>query len=44
VLYRLAPAAAVRELLDSYRGGLALERLYRTALMRYRLIVAEKLG
>jgi SAM-dependent methyltransferase len=44
LLYRLAPSAAVRDLLDSYRGGLALERLYRTALMRYRLIVAEKLG
>jgi SAM-dependent methyltransferase len=44
VLYRCAPSATLRELLDSYRGGLALERLYRTARMRYRLIVAEKLG
>ena len=42
-LHRLAPSSGVRELLDSYRGGLALERLYRTALMRYRLIIAEKL-
>ena len=42
-LHRLAPSASVRELLDSYRGGLALERLYGTALMRYRLIIAEKL-
>ena len=42
-LHRFAPSAMVRELLDSYRGGLALERLYRTALMRYRLIIAEKL-
>ena len=42
-LHRLAPSAGVRDLLDSYRGGLALERLYRTALMRYRLIIAEKL-
>jgi SAM-dependent methyltransferase len=43
-LYRLAPSVGPRELLDSYHGGLALERLYRSALMRYRLIVAEKLG
>ena len=41
-LHRLAPSAGLRELLDSYRGGLALERLYRTSLMRYRLIIAEK--
>jgi SAM-dependent methyltransferase len=44
VLRRLSPSAGLRELLDSYRGGLALERLYRAGLMRYRLIVAEKLG
>ena len=44
VLHRFAPAAAIRELLDSYRGGLALERLYRSGLMRYRLIVAERLS
>jgi SAM-dependent methyltransferase len=43
VLHRLAPSAGLRELLDSYRGGLALERLYRFGLMRYRLIVAQKL-
>jgi SAM-dependent methyltransferase len=43
VLHRLAPSAGLRELLDSYHGGLALERLYRTALMRYRLIIAEKM-
>lgn len=43
VLHRLTPSVGLRELLDSYRGGLALERLYRGALMRYRLIVAEKL-
>jgi hypothetical protein len=29
-------------LLDSYRGGLALERLYRDGLMRYRLLLARK--
>jgi SAM-dependent methyltransferase len=44
VLHRLAPSAGLRELLDSYRGGIALERLYRAGMMRYRLIVAEKLG
>ena len=44
VLRRFAPSGGLRELLDSYRGGLALERLYRFGLMRYRLIVAEKLG
>jgi hypothetical protein len=44
LLHRLAPSMGLRELLDSYRGGLALERLYRSELMRYRLIVAEKLG
>jgi SAM-dependent methyltransferase len=43
-MHRLAPSAGLRELLDSYRGGLALERLYRAGLMRYRLIVAEKLS
>jgi SAM-dependent methyltransferase len=43
-LHRFAPSAGLRDLLDSYRGGLALERLYRAALVRYRLIVAEKLG
>ena len=42
VLRRFAPSGGIAELLDSYRGGLALERLYRFALMRYRLIVAEK--
>jgi hypothetical protein len=44
VLRRLAPSSGLRDLLDSYRGGLALERLYRFGLMRYRLVVAEKLS
>jgi SAM-dependent methyltransferase len=44
VLHRFAPSGGIRELLDSYRGGLSLERLYRFALMRYRLIVAEKIS
>ncbi|HET7923359.1 MAG TPA: hypothetical protein VFL30_00585, partial [Rhodanobacteraceae bacterium] len=42
VLHRVTPSVGLRELLDSYLGGLALERLYRSALMRYRLIIAEK--
>lgn len=41
-LRRIAPSADVRALLDSYRGGLALERLYRHSLMSYRLVVASK--
>jgi SAM-dependent methyltransferase len=41
-LYRVAPAAGLRALLDSYYGGLALERLYRHGLMSYRLVVARK--
>jgi SAM-dependent methyltransferase len=42
-LLRITPTAAVRGLLDSYRGGLALERLYRRGLMSYRLLVARTL-
>jgi hypothetical protein len=42
-LHRFARSAALRGLLGSYHGGLALERLYRRAAMRYRLIVAAKL-
>lgn len=41
-LRAVAPMRGLRELLDSYRGGLALERLYRNGLMRYRLLVARK--
>ncbi len=36
--------AGLRALLESYRGGLALERLYRHSLMSYRLIVAHNAG
>lgn len=42
LLHRLAPTAALKTLLDSYRGGLALERLYRSSSIRYRLILAER--
>jgi SAM-dependent methyltransferase len=41
-LYRVAPSAGLRALLDSYHGGLALERLYARGLMSYRLLVARK--
>ncbi len=41
-LYRITRARGLRALLDSYHGGLALERLYRRGLMSYRLVVARK--
>jgi SAM-dependent methyltransferase len=41
-LHAVAPTRALRALLDSYRGGLALERLYQDGLMRYRLLLARK--
>jgi hypothetical protein len=43
-LRRVLPSAALRATLDSYHGGLALERLYRDARMSYRLVVARKPG
>jgi SAM-dependent methyltransferase len=42
---RLAHAVATapaRQVLDAHRGGLALERLTRAGLVRYRLVVAQK--
>lgn len=42
IVRRLTPSAGVRAVLDSYRGGLALERLYARGLMSYRLVVARK--
>jgi hypothetical protein len=39
---RLIPSAALRQVLDSHQGGLALERLTRNGLVRYRLLVARK--
>jgi SAM-dependent methyltransferase len=41
-LHRFVPAASWRALLDSYHGGLALERLYRHGLMHYRFMLARK--
>lgn len=41
-LRALAPTRRIATLLDSYRGGLALERLYRRSWMRYRLLVARR--
>jgi len=43
-LRRVAPSAGLRAMLDSYHGGLALERLYRRNLMSYRIIVARNAG
>ncbi len=43
-LHRCAPSAGWRALLDSYHGGLALERLYRHGLMNYRLLLARKIS
>jgi SAM-dependent methyltransferase len=43
-LHRVALSAGLRAMLDSYHGGLALERLYRHNLMTYRVIVARKTG
>jgi SAM-dependent methyltransferase len=40
----LVPAAAWRLVLDSYLAGLALERLCRRGVVRYRMLVAERVG
>lgn len=40
--FRLVPSAAARMIIDSYEGGLALERLYARGRMSYRLLVAQK--
>jgi SAM-dependent methyltransferase len=40
----LVPSAAVQAMLDSYHGGLALERLYHQRGIEYRLIVAREPG
>ncbi len=39
---RAIPSPALREVLQSHFGGLALERLTRLGLMRYRMIVARR--
>jgi hypothetical protein len=39
LLHAGIPLPAWRGLMDSYYGGLALERLYRAGLMEYRLLV-----
>lgn len=41
--HRIVPNEGFRAMLDSYHGGLALERLYRRALMKYRLLIAQRL-
>jgi hypothetical protein len=42
VAYRLIPNAGFREVMDSHRAGLALERLSRTGEMRYRLMIGRR--
>jgi len=41
---RVLRSAGLRAMLDSYRGGLALERLYRSGLVHYRLLIARRDG
>jgi SAM-dependent methyltransferase len=41
-LVRLVPSAPLRQVMDSHFGGLALERLTRVGLMRYRLLFARR--
>ena len=40
-LRRLIPTSGWRALMDSHDGGLALERLYRSGQVRYRLLIAR---
>ena len=42
LVHRVVPIEGFRAMLDSYHGGLALERLYRQALMKYRLLIARR--
>ncbi len=42
LLRRAVPVATWRALMDSYFGGLALERLYRQRAVRYRLLTARR--
>lgn len=41
-LWRLLPFAPARAVLAAYLGGLAIERLYATGALRYRLFVARR--
>lgn len=42
VMHRALPSAALREILTSHLGGLALERLTRQGMMHYRLLIARR--
>ena len=42
MLWRAVPLKTWRALMDSYQGGLALERLYRQEAVRYRLLTARR--
>jgi len=39
---RMLPLASLRQVLDSHRGGLALERLTRNGLVRYQALIARR--
>lgn len=41
VVRRLAPSASLRAVMDVHHGGLALERLSRAGLVKYRMIIAH---
>lgn len=40
MVHHLCWSAGLRQMLNSYHGGLALERLYRNGLMKYQLLLA----
>jgi hypothetical protein len=40
-VHRLVPSASLRAVMDAHHGGLALERLSRSGLVRYRMIIAR---
>jgi SAM-dependent methyltransferase len=42
VAHALVPHGGFRSVMDSHRGGLALEYLHRTGLMHYRLLIARR--
>jgi SAM-dependent methyltransferase len=41
-LAALVPSSALREVMDSHMAGLALERMLRRRLMRYRMLIARR--
>jgi SAM-dependent methyltransferase len=41
LVHRVAPLSSLRAIMDAHHGGLALERLSRAGLVRYRMIIAR---